>query len=270
MYDFLNGITADHFHKRGFRPDVTGDGEFYTVKDVDFSELVAEGKAVINEREAYVIDRNGNKVPVYFYKRSYFFYFNGVDRKQPKFHIRKCSTVNDFGEHAFMASNTERAKVLNRNGKMGERGYLLELSMCNNCRNGVTEINASTTEEFHEYLKKRYNKEMAKETQVRTDLDGYPLDWSKISQKYRKLKKYTCERCKIGLSNDRRFLHVHHSNGIKTDCQPENLECLCILCHSYEHSDHTSKFEEADTKEEIERFILKYKSKLNKRKHPGF
>lgn len=269
MYDFLKGATANYFHGKGLRPDVSGDGDFYTVKDVDFSGLVADGKAVINEREAYVIDRNGNKVPVYFYKKSYFFYYDGVERKEPKFHIRKCSTIDSLGEDAFRASNTEKARVLSRNSKMGESEYLLELSMCSNCRKGVTEINASTTEEFHDYLKKRYSKEMAQDIQVRTDLDGYPLDWSKISQKYRELKKYTCERCKFELSNDRRSLHVHHSNGIKTDCQSTNLECLCILCHSYEHSDHDSKFKEADMKEEVERFILKYKSLLDSKKHPG-
>ena len=31
-----------------------------------------------------------------------------------------------------------------------------------------------------------------------------------------------------------RYLHVHHKNGQKNECEEINLEALCIRCHAEE------------------------------------
>lgn len=268
LYDFLNGVTANFYHNRGFRPNITGEGDFYTIKDIDFIQYLKEGKAVITEKEAYVIGPNGVKYPVYFYKTNYYFFYNGGERGTPKFHIRKCDTITSFGDDAFSASNTKEAIIRNRNNRVGEREYSLSLSICANCVKGVTGRQARTTEAFYEELLNRNNNEQIAAQPIRVDLDGYPLDWPKISKGYRKAKKYICEKCKIGLSLDRSSLHVHHIDGVKTNCKQRNLECLCPLCHANADDHHYTKFQEDGIKEDLRRFVKKYSKELTELKNP--
>lgn len=63
---------------------------------------------------------------------------------------------------------------------------------------------------------------------------GYSDDWPQISQKIRHSVNYLCQHCKVDLSNDKRLLHVHHYNGIKSDNSPNNLVALCADCHRKE------------------------------------
>lgn len=61
----------------------------------------------------------------------------------------------------------------------------------------------------------------------------YTPDWSIISRKLREEYNWTCQNCQIQLENNlKRFLHVHHINGQKTDNKSANLKVLCIRCHS--------------------------------------
>lgn len=65
--------------------------------------------------------------------------------------------------------------------------------------------------------------------------DVYPENWQDISRAFRKLKHWRCDNCGISLKDRPGLLHVHHKNGIKTDTSYNNLQSLCLLCHSEIH-----------------------------------
>lgn len=60
----------------------------------------------------------------------------------------------------------------------------------------------------------------------------YPDNWKQISFRVRQGRGWTCEQCGRNFSCQKRGLHVHHINGIKSDCRDSNLRVLCEECHS--------------------------------------
>ena len=64
--------------------------------------------------------------------------------------------------------------------------------------------------------------------------------WKKTSRQYRKEKGWKCEECGLSLSDDTKYLSVHHSKGTQYN-QPEDLKALCIGCHSEQQGDNHQK-----------------------------
>lgn len=63
----------------------------------------------------------------------------------------------------------------------------------------------------------------------------YVDNWSSISSTIRRKADWCCQKCSVKLSGEnKRWLHVHHKNGVKGDNSEPNLVALCVLCHSYE------------------------------------
>lgn len=62
----------------------------------------------------------------------------------------------------------------------------------------------------------------------------YPTNWPQISYKIRKERGWRCEKCGRDFSKQKQNLHLHHINGIKSDCSRSNLKALCRKCHSEE------------------------------------
>ena len=93
-----------------------------------------------------------------------------------------------------------------------------------------------------------------------TDLEGYIWEWQKISQAYRTKKNYTCEICGFSPEKrmDRQFIHVHRRDGIKTNNDETNLQCLCITCHSKVNMTHQENFSKGANKIMLESFKKKY------------
>jgi hypothetical protein len=60
---------------------------------------------------------------------------------------------------------------------------------------------------------------------------GYSKDWDSISRNVRSRFNYSCQRCGLDLQNNKRLLHVHHINGVKSDNSTSNLTPLCADCH---------------------------------------
>lgn len=64
---------------------------------------------------------------------------------------------------------------------------------------------------------------------------GYPKNWKAISYHCRKNKIFTCDECKVNLSNYPHLTDCHHVNHVKSDCRDDNLSCLCKECHAKLH-----------------------------------
>ena len=59
----------------------------------------------------------------------------------------------------------------------------------------------------------------------------YSDNWDVISIKIREQVNYQCQQCGLDLSFNKRLLHVHHVNGVKSDNSEMNLRALCCDCH---------------------------------------
>jgi hypothetical protein len=72
-----------------------------------------------------------------------------------------------------------------------------------------------------------------KHTSSTSPVNEYISDWRDIADDAKHQARYRCLSCEVqlrlGLS---RFLHGHHSNGLKYDNRSNNLEVLCIRCHA--------------------------------------
>ncbi len=94
---------------------------------------------------------------------------------------------------------------------------------------------AFDAEQAHKILQDRLEVHRQEFLQLRpaTIGTGYPIHWPAISYSFRHEKGFRCEICGVQGS---KITDTHHMNGDKSDVEPENLQCLCKLCHSEKHS----------------------------------
>ncbi|NQY86171.1 MAG: HNH endonuclease [Colwellia sp.] len=68
---------------------------------------------------------------------------------------------------------------------------------------------------------------------------SYSSDWKDLSAKLKKQANYICEQCSVDLDAEKRLMHVHHVDGVKSNNQNTNLRVLCADCHKKQpHHDH--------------------------------
>jgi hypothetical protein len=221
-----------------------------------FKKAYNEGKIEFRNDGIYFIDDNGKAWKGYIYMPKYRVKHFG---KLPSFHLRKCNTIEDFINNGLLNgyyewSNNERNNIIDRDtGQIHEQQIL---KLCNYCKHSVFNITITDTEIFHQTLGEDIEK----------DIYGYPINWQKISKQYRISKDYTCESCGIKPINnfDKRFWHTHHLDGQKTNNHLQNLQCLCVLCHSYKDLVHEENFDKTRMKWVLDRFIKKYKTELKR------
>lgn len=60
---------------------------------------------------------------------------------------------------------------------------------------------------------------------------SYTSDWKDISAKIKKQANYVCEQCSVDLDEEKRLMHTHHVDGVKSNNQNANLRALCADCH---------------------------------------
>ena len=202
-------------------------------------DSINKGNLEVTEEGIYVIGPGDLKQQVFLYKRDYHLERYG----KPRFHICKCSTINEFissggfRDH-YVRANTDPVPVRNM-----DCGYIEEevdeLPICKYCVAQIREYGDMTSSDFVELLRQARGAEEQPEVQE-VDIFGYTRDWDNISRAYRESHNYTCEQCGLHIDDMyyRQYMHCHHIDGNKLNNRESNLKCLCLRCHSRVDENH--------------------------------
>ena len=91
----------------------------------------------------------------------------------------------------------------------------------------------------------------------------YKADWwKKYSRWYREQRGWTCELCQISLHDNQSYLHTHHMWGTQHS-DPDDLQALCIACHSEQPGSGHQRFK---NQQDYHEFMEKYGEQWRLRK----
>lgn len=217
--------------------------------DVSFEEIKPQKDKTLGYK--------GQRVLVYI--RDVNNYRDRSEIKLPKFHISYCKTLEKMRSDG----RWERYVVANK-----DDGYFSvrinnsdpefkKLNVCQPCLENLGWNNFSIFRMpskdkqliISQFLIPEFFKKFPKSlfsvaptyTSDTAPINDYSHNWPEISEKLKEERDYMCDNptCRIQLRNDRKFLHVHHINGLKHDNSKSNLQVLCIRCHANEpHHSH--------------------------------
>lgn len=256
IYDF-RGLKA-LLQRKGIRV-----GKAKHWREINSEEVsIKDGKLEFTD-DGIFVNEDGIKRQVFLYKRAMYLTYNG-EKKKPKFHICKCSKIqeylngNDIPE--YRRANTRTVRVLDKSNGYRET-TVSDLPICGYCASQLRKSNYLDSGEFSEVLRNAADVEPIK-PKIVVGPDGYTKDWQIISADFRAKHNYTCEKCGIQVSPfDHAFVEVHHKNKNKTDNRPNNLQCLCIKCHSEVDATHIHNFSTPSKRVLIKLFEEKYRAK---------
>jgi hypothetical protein len=174
----------------------------------------------------------------------------GGRQHMPRFHLANCSTLIDmrnngrFARYVVSDRDTGLFHIRKDSGPLSEE----LLPVCQNCLakllwDGFTPemprekrhsiVLRFSIPRFFQRYPRSLHPTLPEHTAETAPINDYPENWDEIAFQLKQQLRFQCQNCRIGLGATKsRFLHVHHVNGLKNDCCPENLRCLCVRCHA--------------------------------------
>ena len=185
-----------------------------------------------------------------------------------KFHVADCQTLSQMRrqgryERYVVTTRSDGNFTVNflRGGRLIKEAVECRLYVCKKCLSKLdykdyrkkkmqqNEIRESfDLNEFFEMYGSRITKKPTG-TDITAPVNTYSPNWDdEISPNYKEKMKWKCEECGIDLREEKKFLEVHHINGLKYDNEEKNLRALCIDCHvkqfQHQHMKHKPKHKE--------------------------
>ena len=246
IYNFQKGQTAE-FMLNKLRSRFTSESDFVLDKltNVPFEKIQLKNNA-------YVYSHGEHEHYMFAYKHRF-----ATERYStlPKYHISECQTRETYTGFRFSHQMPVNIYCIDQRKSLGAK----TLELCKNC---IKEVNFFSfgdkdIEWFEVILKKADQREYSDED---LRLDGYTRDWNHVSKAYRTKMNYTCEKCRINLKERRTefFCETHHIDHNKANNNTENLQCLCVKCHSEVDNIHTHNYSSGRNLEKLSAFELHF------------
>lgn len=163
-----------------------------------------------------------------------------------KFHFKWCQTLAMMKNVGKIARYRAKYDICNPNFEINDGKLLKPLKVCINCCNGLRAVypyfSASKKDIESKFSMPKFFEKFGKIDLPRSihpgSTDGYTPNWSKLALRLKEEAQWRCQdqNCKNpqkDYSHDRRNLHVHHINGVKSHNVSDNLEVVCCDCHAH-------------------------------------
>tara|TARA_B100000963_G_C22586939_1_gene653559 strand:- start:737 stop:1540 length:804 start_codon:yes stop_codon:yes gene_type:complete len=248
-------------------PKIEFGSGFRIIRGVDFEEAYKSG-SISFEDDGIYLEYKGKKHRGYMFIQEAFITYKGRGEKFPKFHLRRCQTINEFISSGRFKQRYEwsNSNVNNLTDKQSKKKYKdVQLDICHFCKKDIYD-EIYDTQDFFDSL----DKDEIKENKIEVDIFGYTKDKAKVSKDYRERKNYTCEKCGVKPKSKlhKRWWHTHHVDTNKANNKLENLKCLCILCHSNVDQRHIENFSKKSMLKQIDFFNSEYVEELKLLNNP--
>jgi len=198
---------------------------------VNLDEVKADGKGLLEYK--------GRKVVAYIRDQK-----RGIDHYNKtsnyKYHLCDCSTMKSMRR----AGRSRRYLATKRcDGYFeaydlsgyGSQKLTVKMELCYNCKMELSVRRLHFTPFSLEQYFIKYDSYIPKEIrriETVTKTQTYQPNQADLSREYRKSANFKCQSCIVDCSQDHALLHLHHKDGDPSNNKRDNLNILCVDCHS--------------------------------------